>query len=93
VQFEQGAIKSYDKKQPVSEANYIDYGLGLLRSESLSGCPKDKAFDLADLYRDLIGQDELAGYEVGQRFYEIGSPEGLADLDALLRGRKLSATA
>jgi hypothetical protein len=35
----------------------------------------------------------LAGYEVKQRFYEIGSPEGLTELDAVLRKQQLSATA
>ena len=27
---------------------------------------------------------KLAGFEVGERFYEIGSPAGLAELDELL---------
>ena len=31
------------------------------------------------------GKNQLAGYEVKQRFYEIGSPDGLAELDSLLR--------
>jgi len=39
----------------------------------------------------LVARNELAGYEVTQRFYEIGSPQGLAELDAMLRARSLSA--
>jgi hypothetical protein len=31
-------------------------------------------------------QKQLAGFEVKERFYEIGSHEGLAELEALLRG-------
>ena len=92
VRFEDGVIKSYDKKQPATGMNYIDYGLGLLRSDALVPWPNDKAFDLSDLYRDLIGRNELAGYEVRERFYEIGSPEGLAELDAKLRSQRLSVT-
>ena len=30
---------------------------------------------------------QIAGYEVKQRFYEIGSREGLAELDSLLHGK------
>jgi NDP-sugar pyrophosphorylase family protein len=93
VCFADDVIRSYDKKQQTPEMQYIDYGLGVLNADALSGWEDNKAFDLADVYRDLIARNELAGYEVKQRFYEIGSPEGLAELDALLRHRQLSATA
>jgi hypothetical protein len=33
----------------------------------------------------LVARRQLAGYEIKQRFYEIGSHEGLNELDALLR--------
>ena len=33
-------------------------------------------FDLADVYHRLSLSGELAGYEVKERFYEIGSHEG-----------------
>jgi NDP-sugar pyrophosphorylase family protein len=92
VWFEDDAIKSYSKKKQKTEMRHIDYGLGILGSTALSGRPEGNAFDLADVYRDLISRNELAGYEVAQRFYEIGSPEGLAELDAMLRSQQLSAT-
>jgi NDP-sugar pyrophosphorylase family protein len=92
VWFADGAIKSYDKKQVTSEMKYIDYGLGLLRADALQPWPNDKAFDLADVYGDLIRRSELAGFEVDRRFYEVGSPEGIAELDAMLRSRQLSPT-
>jgi NDP-sugar pyrophosphorylase family protein len=31
---------------------------------------------------------ELAGYEVHDRFYEIGSPDSLAETEAFLRSRR-----
>lgn len=91
VWFENGVIKSYNKKQPVAEMKHIDYGLGLFRAKALDSWPNSKPFDLADVYRELIGSNELVGYEVRQRFYEIGSPAGLAELDEVLRGQQLSA--
>jgi N-acetyl-alpha-D-muramate 1-phosphate uridylyltransferase len=93
VSFGGGIIRSYDKKQQTPEMQHIDYGLGVLNVEALSGWTDNKAFDLADVYGDLITRNELAGHEVTQRFYEIGSPEGLAELDAMLRSQQLSATA
>lgn len=92
VWFEEGEIRRYDKRKLTPEMKHIDYGLGVLRAEVLSPWPEGKAFDLADVYQDLIGQHALAGYEVDRRFYEIGSPGGLAELDALLRSQEVSVT-
>lgn len=92
VWFEAGAIKSYSKKERIPEMQHIDYGLGILGSKALASWPDGEAFDLADVYRDLISRNELAGFEVEQRFYEIGSSEGLAELDAMLRSQQLSVT-
>jgi len=87
VQFESGQILGYDKKKRTSGMHHIDYGLGILRSKSLEAWPENESFDLTEVYRRLLSEDQLSGYEVSQRFYEIGSPEGLADLDAFLRHR------
>jgi NDP-sugar pyrophosphorylase family protein len=92
VWFEKGEIRRYQKKQLTPEMKHIDYGLGGLSSETLSPWPDGKTFDLADVYQDLIGKQLLAGFEVDRRFYEIGSPNGLADLDAMLRSQQVSMT-
>lgn len=93
VWFQHGTIRSYSKKDRTPEMQHIDYGLGILSSKALEPWADGKPFDLADVYRDLISRNELAGFEVAQRFYEIGSPEGLAELDAMLRRQQLSPTA
>ena len=92
VLFKDGVIQSYAKNDPSPEMRHIDYGLGIFSSAALSSCPDGEAFDLAEVYQALIAQNELAGHEVNQRFYEIGSPAGLAELDALLRAQPLSPT-
>jgi NDP-sugar pyrophosphorylase family protein len=91
VWFADGTIKSYEKKQKAPEMRYIDYGLGVFAAAAFAEFPADKAFDLADVYQYLIARNELAGYEVRQRFYEIGSHAGLAELDAMLRSQKVSS--
>ena len=85
VVFADGTIRTYDKKERRPEMQHIDYGLGILKAETLAPYPDDASFDLADVYRDLSRAGHLAGYEVRHRFYEIGSHSGLAELDELLR--------
>ena len=85
VVFADGTIRTYDKKERVPAMQHIDYGLGILRADTLAAYPDDGVLDLADVYRDLSRAGRLAGYEVRHRFYEIGSHQGLAELDALLR--------
>jgi NDP-sugar pyrophosphorylase family protein len=84
VWFADGLIKVYDKKARRPEMQHIDYGLGVMHADALAGEPRDAVVDLAAVYGRLVATDELAGYEIKQRFYEIGSHEGLRELDALL---------
>lgn len=79
VIYANGQIIRYDKHNRVPEMEYIDYGLGILHAEVFAPYPADEPLDLATIYRDLAGRGELAGYEVDQRFYEIGSPAGLEE--------------
>lgn len=84
VVFGDGEIKIYDKKLRLPEMHHIDYGLSLFRAEVFARYPADRAFDLADVMRDLVAEQQLAGYEVPERFYEIGSHAGLEELNVLL---------
>ena len=85
-----GRIVLYDKARalrPAEEFRYIDYGLSALRRSVIEReVPRGERYDLADVFRGLSQRGELAGYLVRERFYEVGSPQGLADLDALLGG-------
>ena len=84
VVFADGQIQVYDKRARRPEMRHIDYGLSLFRSEVFAAYPEGTKFDLAEVMRDLVDRRELAGYEVPERFYEIGSPAGLAELEARL---------
>ncbi|MEY2518449.1 MAG: N-acetyl-alpha-D-muramate 1-phosphate uridylyltransferase [Verrucomicrobiota bacterium] len=92
VWFEADEIKQYDKRNLRPEMKHIDYGLGFLRPAAFAHRPEVTPFDLADLYQDLVREKQLAGYEVKHRFYEIGSPQGLAELDSMLRAQQLPVT-
>ena len=85
VVFMDGRIVRYDKQRQTPEMRHIDYGLGVFRSSVFAQRAGDEAFDLAAVYQDLIANDDLAGFEVPSRFYEIGSPAGLDETRRLSR--------
>lgn len=85
VVFEGKRLLRYDKRRPTPEMRYIDYGAALLRRAALLRIPPDQPYDLADLYAELVAAGEMIGYEVTQRFYEIGSPAGLKETEDYLR--------
>ena len=87
VEFVDGQIRQYDKYHRTPAMKHIDYGLGVLTAAALERYPQDVPFDLADVYRDLLAAGQLAATDVSERFYEIGSPEGLAETRAFLEHR------
>jgi NDP-sugar pyrophosphorylase family protein len=87
VIFRDGRLLWYSKRAPSPEMTHIDYGALLLRREVLDRVPADQPHDLADLLSDLSGEGQLAGYEVYSRFYEIGSPPGLAETQSYLQAK------
>jgi NDP-sugar pyrophosphorylase family protein len=85
VVFREGRIDTYDKQQRSPDMIHIDWGLGVFSSAAFAQAPQEDRFDLHSLYRRLLELDQLAGYEVSQRFYEIGSVQGIAETEAYLR--------
>jgi len=88
VWFENGEIKMYDKKVKVPQMHHIDYGLGVFRVAAFDGFSRQAVVDLAEVQKSLVARHQLAGYEIKNRFYEIGSHEGLNELEALLGKEK-----
>ncbi len=84
VVFADGLVRSHDKQNPPRGAQYIDYGLSIMRKAALAGVPANRPADLAEVFRSLARNGELAGFEVFDRFYEIGSPAGLEETRAYL---------
>jgi NDP-sugar pyrophosphorylase family protein len=87
VVFRDGRLVRYDKARPTPDMTHIDYGAAVLRAALLARIPPDRPGDLADVYRDLVEEGLLTGYEVSRRFYEIGSPAGLAEAQRYLAAR------
>ena len=87
VLFDGKRVVRYDKRSPAEDMKFIDYGLGILDGDILRAV-KDETFDLSDLYTALAREGKLAGFEATRRFYEIGTPSGLAEADDHLRGQQ-----
>jgi NDP-sugar pyrophosphorylase family protein len=84
VVYEAGRVLAYNKAAPAAGMHWIDYGLGGLDVKSLELVAPTES-DLASLYHRLAEQGQLCGYEVSERFYEIGTPESLAETERFLR--------
>lgn len=85
VVFENGRIAAYDKRRRTAGMRHIDYGLSAFRAGAFATWPDGGRFDLSDVYRELSARGELAAFEAGNRFYEIGSPAGLDETRAHLQ--------
>lgn len=84
IVFRNGEILQYDKKAKLSEMRHIDYGLSLFKSSVFDMYPNNQVIDLAEVMGALVRTCQIAGYEVQERFYEMGSQAGLAELENLL---------
>ncbi len=84
VVFRDGQLVRYNKHARTPDMEYIDYGAALLRRDVLERIPADQTYDLADLYTALVDEGQMIGYEVTQRFYEIGTPSGLEEAQEYL---------
>jgi NDP-sugar pyrophosphorylase family protein len=85
VQYDGSRILRYDKVQPISGMRHIDYGLGVFSRNVFAALPFGEKSDLATVYQELLQAGDLAAYEVGERFYEIGSAQGLRDTIEFLK--------
>lgn len=85
VCFENGQILQYSKTDKNARMKHIDFGLGAFRSSAFSAYDPSVYCDLATVQSHLVTDKKLIGYEVTERFYEIGSHSGLAELDSMLK--------
>lgn len=84
IEFTNGKMIAYDKKLRTERMRHIDYGLGIFNQSAFVDVPNHQSFDLAVLYQNLLIKEQLAAYEVNERFYEVGSFEGIKELESYL---------
>ncbi len=85
--FRDGRLMCYDKRNRTAEMEHIDYGVAILRRRAIERMPLGERCDLAELYSELVAERSMIGYELSQRFYEIGTPASLEEAREHLASR------
>jgi NDP-sugar pyrophosphorylase family protein len=86
VVFINGFVQKYDKHSPDEAMDFIDFGLNLFQSAVFDAYPLNESIDLSTIQSELAGRNELAGFQVDQRYYEVGSFQGIRDFESYTRG-------
>lgn len=76
-------VKQYKKDPPPKGAQHMEYGLNIFKRTLIPNVDKE-CFPISDYFDMLTVQHQLLAFPVNERFYEIGSKEGLAETDALM---------
>jgi len=91
AQLSGGVVVRYEKgvSDPAGAGmHHIDYGFSIIDRDIVMPLIQPEAVvDIADVYGALSAERRVRAFEVTDRFYEVGSPAGLAELDELLQGR------
>ena len=75
----------YSKNHLSENYDFVDYGMIFLRKEEFMSNLFTPPWDIGDLIADMLKKDCLETFEILERFYEVGSPSGISDLDLFLR--------
>ncbi len=81
-------VKKFSNKEKTEDMVYIEYGANTFSKEALSMIPERQFYSLDDLFPRLIEKGELLAWEVKERFYEIGSPQGLKEFERYIKAVK-----
>jgi NDP-sugar pyrophosphorylase family protein len=83
VELAHGRIVAYDKWTRTDAMEHVDYGLSAFHA-SVFSAEGERPTDLTAVFQELIARQALAGFEVRERFYEVGSWEGIQALHQYL---------
>src|SRR3990172_3122724 len=83
VVVEDGHVVAYDKTTRLPGMVFINEGLSVLRRRSLKLIPPGIPFTQEQVFQMLARRRQLLAYETPQRFYEIGSFQGLDEFRRL----------
>ncbi len=85
VEFRNGKLMDYKKGSESKSMQHIDYGLTYFKREALEPWANQSSFDLSIVCSQLAKMGNLMGFQVFQRFYEIGSVQGIKEFSHYLR--------
>jgi NDP-sugar pyrophosphorylase family protein len=80
-------VARYEKGSRDPDLDHIDYGATALRKGVILEVPPNTPWGLDRIQAELSRRNRLRAYVARERFFEIGSEEGLAELDRELGAR------
>jgi NDP-sugar pyrophosphorylase family protein len=83
-------VLRYEKGSGDRAFDHIDYGATALRRDVIAALPAGQRRGLDEIQRGLAARKRLRAAVAHERFFEIGSPSGLSDLDHYLRSQEPS---
>lgn len=85
VRVAKNMVVFYAKTAEPGEADCIDYGLSAFRRSVIEDYSLEELpLDLARVQAELVTHHEMGALMVSERFYEVGSPTGLEELNRVL---------
>ncbi len=81
-------VKKFSKQEKTEDMVCIEYGANIFRKEALEFVPENQFYSLDDLFLRLIEMRQLLAFEVKERFYETGSPQGLKEFEKYMQEAK-----
>jgi hypothetical protein len=85
VEIIDGKSISYSKSSPSSEMKFIDYGCMILDGKLFGDFKAPVKFDLSYYLEHVSRSGLLSGFQVQNRFFEIGSFQGIKVFDEYVR--------
>jgi NDP-sugar pyrophosphorylase family protein len=85
IEYIKGILVNYEKGKNDKKMHHIDYGLTYFRNDAFLSWADQSAFDLSEFCHELAKDGYLGGFEVFERFYEIGSVQGINEFAEYLR--------
>lgn len=86
VAIKRGWVTVYDRTQ--GDFLHIHAGLTVIERKALETVASDRFMPMDEIYQGLVASRNLACFILRQRFYEIGSLAGLADLERYLTSHR-----
>lgn len=85
VEFVDGKLLNYEKAANNTRMQHIDYGITFFKEAAFQSWADQSSFDLSKVCNQLAKHKQLDGFEVFERFYEIGSIQGIQEISQYLR--------
>lgn len=90
ILMKEGKIVRYNKDNINSEMEYIDFGLIVVNKYIFDLYPSNEPFELSLVLSRAVDEGKVSAYEVKQRFFEIGSSQGIKETEEYIRNRIVS---